>query len=179
MRHSRSFWMLLFCVLSVCACTDQRKSSAETPKGFAPSLIVLPGANEVKFEKSNGADQVSYKLQVDYPAESVLEVIRSRLAKQGWKTLQEDFLNPGLPSSHVRGWTDLEDWSKEPKTHVHQWLAQWQNNSGDIVLYTLQYRYPKDKPPDMRNLQIHAAYIPARIADQMKSEVLRGLPRQK
>ncbi len=130
--------------------------------------MVWRSAKEIKHAKDVGADKVSYKVQTDYPADDVISFISKELKGKGWEPLREDYLNPGVPSSHVRGWTEFSDSTTHPETHVHQWLAQWENDAGDIVWYTLQYRYPKGRAPSLDVLDVIAAYIPAKVAKPLK-----------
>jgi hypothetical protein len=104
----------------------------------------------VKFE---GTDQLSYQIEVEYPAVSIVSCISTQLAEKGWRPLKEDYWNPGLPSSHVRGWTQFVDASVHPEATVDQWAAQWENAAGNLVWYSMRYVYP---PGDRRRLAVNA-----------------------
>ncbi len=145
-----------------------RSQASREAREYSDCLIVFPTAREIKYAKYHGTDQVTYKVQADYPADDVLSFISKQLKDKGWKALKEDYLNPGLPSSHVRGWTVFYDATTRPETTVHQWLAEWENETQDVVWYALQYRYPTGKPRDLRTLQVGASYIPAGVAKEMK-----------
>jgi hypothetical protein len=138
-------------------------------------LLVTPGAANVKRSKSHGEDQLLYRVEAVYPAADVLRTITGRLKTMGWKPL-EDFLNPGLQSSHVRGWQYYEDQSKQPKTTVRVWQGDWQNVLGDIVTYRLEYRCGDNlcsSTRDLRNLEVIAIYIAADLAKHMKQSASR------
>jgi hypothetical protein len=162
--------MSLLAVLVGC-----RGQSSREKAYYSDSLVVCPSAKEINYAKYLGTDQVSYKIQTDYPADDVLSLISKELKSKGWRPLEEDYLNLGLPSSHVRGWTEFGDATTHPETYVHQWLAQWENNAGDIVWYTLQYRYPKGRTPNLDALDVIVAYIPAKVAKAMKRHANRSL----
>lgn len=125
------------------------------------ALVVCPGATAIKWTKFGGTDQLGYRITIEYPAKSVLSCISDRLAAMGWVPLKEDSWNPGLPSSHVRGWTHFVDATVQPEAQVDAWAGQWQDKSGDLVWYYLTYRYP---PDDRSALNVVAGFIPANLA---------------
>ena len=50
---------------------------------FPDSLIVPPRAREVQYGKHHGVDQVSYKIEIDYPADEILSLIATTLKSKG------------------------------------------------------------------------------------------------
>ena len=138
------------------------------------ALIVCPGAKQTNWVKFEGTDQLSYQVEVEYPASSVVSCISAQLQEKGWRPLQEDYWNPALPSSHVRGWTNFVDATVHPEATVDTWAAQWENESGDIAWYYLAYRYP---PGDRYSLAVHAGLIPANIAKKMPRTPQPASPR--
>ena len=140
-------------------------------KSFRPeALIVCPGATKTKWLKFEGTDQLSYEIAVEYPADTILSCISTQLLVKGWHPLKEDFWNPGLLSSPVRGWTQFVDATVRPEATVDQWAAQWSNTSGDVVWYSLRYVYP---PGDRQRLAVNAGLIPAKIAKKMSRALNR------
>jgi hypothetical protein len=168
----------LFCLSALlliaffCGC--QAKPS-QNPKDYSSSLIVLPGASSINYARVNKTDQVTYNLKAEYPATEIINQLLKKTADAGWSPLKEDFLNPGLPTSVVRGWSDYEDMSKKPNTKVHSWQTDWQNISGDVLIYGFKYRYPINTQPDMSSMAVVAIYIPADIAQAMKKASLEML----
>jgi len=130
----------------------------------AQALVVCPGAKAAKWVNFEGTDQLSYQVQIEYPASSVVSYISDQLQGMGWRPLQEDFWNPGLPSSHLRGWTHFEDATVHPPATVDAWAGQWQNKSGDLVWYDLRYSYP---PGDRYTLSVYAGFISADMVKRM------------
>jgi hypothetical protein len=128
------------------------------------ALIVCPGAERVSWEQFQGTDQLAYQVKIEYPADSIIACISKQLSENGWQPLKEDFWNPGLPSSHVRGWTQFTDATVHPEATVDAWASQWQNQAGDIVWYSFRYVYP---PGDRHTLDINAGFVPANIAKKM------------
>jgi hypothetical protein len=128
------------------------------------ALVVCPGAKQTNWVKFEGTDQLSYQIEVEYPASSIVSCISAQLKEKGWRPLQEDYWNPGLPSSQVRGWTQFFNPTARPEATVDQWAAQWENAAGDVVWYSLRYVYP---PGDRHRLAVNAGLIPANIAKKM------------
>ena len=106
------------------------------------SLLIYRGATNISTYREGSVRQLSYKLSVKYPAEEVIAFIGAELKREGWHALEEDYLNPGLASSHVTGWNSHQDGTEKVLMEVHQWLAQWKNNAGDVVWYVFRYTYP-------------------------------------
>lgn len=131
---------------------------------YSDSLIIVSGAKEVRYEKFGGTDQVLYIVKDNYPAQSSLAEINKKLSFKGWKPLSEDYLNPGEPSSHVRGWTSGIDAQKAQRKVVYQWLAQWENSRHDILWCVLRYTFPEKGQEDLNTLRVVMRFIPAKIA---------------
>jgi hypothetical protein len=169
--------LLLAATLSVAIGTvaQTRQPPSNLPKGSEGALIVHPLAKNVEYAEFLGSGHLTYKIAVPYPADTVLQFIAKELSEKGWRPLREDFLNPGLPSSHVRGWTQYADATREPHETVHQWLAQWQNEAQELVWLSIQYRYPESKPPQLKTAEVFLAFSPAAIAKRMKEDAKRDL----
>jgi hypothetical protein len=107
----------LNCICSLCQQSPNRD-------GKTPSFcVVVPVATGAKQGIFQGKDQIIYHLQSEYPADDALRTISVCLKNLGWEPLKEDWLNPGLPSSHVRGWTYFEDETTKPATSVRAWIS--------------------------------------------------------
>src|ERR1039458_9126751 len=121
-----------------------------------------------------GPPAETYRIHASYPAADVLRTIAERLKQSGWKPLKEDWLSPGLPSSHVRGWTYFEDETTKPATSVRAWGAEWENGAHDILEYDLEYRCPGNlcsSTFDLHDLRVIAIHIPADLAKQIKTSI--------
>ncbi len=140
------------------AISEGKKADATPIK----ELIPLKGAEKVRYDKgAYDSLHVAYGLNEKYPAGDVLKQIDSRLKKLGWEPLKEDWLNPGLPSSHVSGWAEYVDGTMNPERQVHQWLADWKNRAGDVIVYSFTYTYPRRGKPDLQNLWVNGSWYPA------------------
>lgn len=151
----------------ITACNRVVSKKAGKPSA---ALVVVGGAKDVTYTTNNGADLVSYNLKVAFPANEVIKEITSKLAEQGYKPLKESFLNPGIPSSMERGWSEYADATKTPKRTVHQWNTDWSNDAGEIVSYMLRYEYPEGKDKNLTNLEVSAIHMQAALANNMKTK---------
>lgn len=109
-------------------------SAAECPA----SLLAPPGARNVRCDTGEGGPELSYTVAEAPPAAATLDFIRQGLRQQGWIPLEEDFLNPGVLSSHVTGWRR----AVEGDSSVERWYAQWKNERSDVVGYDLRHDRP-------------------------------------
>ena len=151
-----------------------RFSYSQAPESakYSNSLIAVAGATNTSYAiLSEGRQQLSYVTESDYPATKILSFISNDLRKKGWNTLDQDFMNPGLPSSHIRGWTVSGEGIQGSTSVVHQWSADWENEEHDIVRYDLEYRSLDGSTRDLRTLRVTAIYIPARTAAVMKRAI--------
>lgn len=151
--------LLLVGPLLLLACGSRPGSSRMTPLNEA--LVVLEGAANLQV-RDEGA-QVQYEVRSPYPAQDALAAIRGKLDSAGWIPLPHDVFNPGIVSSHSRGWTRFVDGTSNPEVAVYQWSAGWKNKGGDVVNYTLQYR-SEDRnahEPSTDLLMLTAHIVPA------------------
>lgn len=142
--------------------------------GLPNFFIVVPGATGVKQSIFQGKDQIIYHLHSEYPADDVLGTISMHLKRLGWEPLNEDWLNPGLPSSHVRGWDYFQDRTTKPVTSARAWNGDWENSTHDILIYVLTYSCPDDlcsSTRNLRDLRVIAIRVPADLAKQMKASL--------
>jgi hypothetical protein len=163
-------WILLFVVLaSFCGC---HKPPAKRPENYPQALILPPSATEVKYYQLGGTFQMTCKVRTDYPAADLIALISNELKQLNWQALKEDYLNPGLSSSHVRGWSSFVGGTKEPNQIVDQWLSDWENQAGEIVRYGLRYQYESVDRKDRRHLTVTAIFVPAPLVKQMREQAL-------
>ena len=165
--------MKLGCVAIVLHLGISAVSAAEDP--CPTSLVVVPGARDLRCAPSRGTIQVAYSLTSPYPATQVLSSLNDSLRTQDWLPLHEDFMNPGLESSHARGWTSFEDATVDPPRSVHQWLADWVNLKGEILRFSLRYSLPKGSPAHLEALDVVGILIPREVAKAGREEARRHL----
>jgi len=166
--------MVLFTTAALIGFACQPKAS-DSPRLDLPSvLVVAPGAKDVRPEtKGDGEIGVMYIVREEFRADALLGRIRAALPSPEWRPLPNDWLNPGLVSSHERGWTEFRDATRTPPIEVHQWLAQWQDSQGNVVWYAQRYESKVKEGaadlsrPDNSNLSVTAVWVPAPLAKQM------------
>jgi hypothetical protein len=131
-----------------------------------PELLVVAGAYDADCRPYAGTMQVNYELRIAYPADAVISELNSHLEGLGWRQLREDFLNPGFPTSHVDGWSEFLDSTVQPTAVIHQWMADWTNDQGDIVRFALRYTFPRGGKEDLTKLHVFGILLPSKVAHQ-------------
>lgn len=170
---SRSLWFGCFALLA--SCSDARVDRSSTQP---VELVVIEGATDVhRVGRDSRAYELTYRLNSEYPAESVVAQIRAALSPDRWRPLAQDWLNPGNPSGFTRGWSDFVDKTKTPNTIVHVWSAEWRDDDGNLVTYGL--RYDSSVPPgattratpDNRKLRVSAAFLPTAVVSATRKQL--------
>ena len=171
---------LLVGAMTFVACQPRAEQEAPVPAAF----FVPDGVRNLQQHERQGIRDISYEVDATYPASPFLCELTSHLDQQQWRGLREDALNPGLPSSLVRGWGDYGNATRQPETHVHAWMSPWLNEQGDLLIYALQYEYPEAGTPDLSVLKVSAVMWPASLvrmqlgnrADQLRALVFATGP---
>ena len=145
--------------------------SSQSPSEYSDSLIILDGASNVRYEKLNGSDQVYYKIHAEYPAKGNIAELNRRLEVKGWKPLKTDWLNPEIPTSHVRGWTDFVDGTTKPNQKVYSWNSDWTNSNEDMLIFVLRYSHPVQETPNRNELNVIGIFMPEKLAKQTLKSV--------
>jgi hypothetical protein len=157
-------------LLTIVLCGCRSASAPREP--LPPGLIVLPEARDVRTAvRNDGRVELTYTATQAYPADAVLERLSAAMPRPEWEPLANDWLNPDVSSSHRRGWSDYVD-GRRGNQRVHQWLGQWRDSHGNLVLYDLQYvsrpHLSGSLAPDNPNLRVSAMWVPQPLADRMK-----------
>lgn len=142
------------------------------------ALQPIPGAKKVVSAGDGDVFSVYYELAEPYPASEMLAAIDNRIPSE-WAPRSEDSLNPGIPTSHVRGWTSYGDRTSSPHSWVHSWSAEWESPEGDILSYHLVYRSPSPRAvrveaPTTDKLQIMASISPHWQIEEVRDLISRG-----
>ncbi len=155
--------MVVASLLGGSVAAEQPKPEQKMPAAF----VVLPGANNVtRHELEGGRQQLTYRVDADYPAQNVIDAITRTLRQRGWSPLQHDYFNRGESSSLVRGWDYYVDEATQPKTSVRYWQVDWRRQR-EIVTYRLEYRCPDDSCASTRDLHdLRVITIYAKDADK-------------
>ena len=129
--------LLLFSVLLLTACCSAAEDRFDKnivtferkPADYPDALIQGPKAKGVRYYELRGRYQLTYVISTENPTKEAVEAISAELKRGDWTPLPEDWLNPGLPSSHVVGWSVLGD-SRDHRKTKFQWLADWEDSAG-------------------------------------------------
>jgi hypothetical protein len=160
---------------------------------YSDSLIALPGAEEIKFSKFKGEDELFYYVEDKFPAVKTIGSLHQKLVEKRWVRLNEDFMNPGLLLSSNPGLPDeasleqkiLFGWHAgiNPKTsdiYTYRWSTQYESGKREIVLYDFtytdkydrryhEYPYLHNVVPKQNRLRVHAIYFPADLAGKLRN----------
>jgi hypothetical protein len=152
------------------ACTApvaQSQQSSCTDKEAQSFFIIASDAKNVACRKIAGdRRQLTYRVDAEHPAQKIIEGIKRNLGARGWTPMQQDYFNPGLANSLIRGWEYYEDRATKPTTSVQYWQVDWRRGR-EIVTYRLEYRCPDNlcaSTRDLHDLQVIAIY--AKDADK-------------
>ena len=124
---------LLFAAVLAIGCARVQNAP---PHVDSPALLILDGAQRVQ-HTTGPQEVVTYDIQEVCPAPHTIAEITRHLEQVGWEPLKEDFLNPGISTSLVRGWANYQDDVRHQ--YVWQWQGQWQSATGEIATYDLKY----------------------------------------
>jgi hypothetical protein len=173
-RMRSSCLLLVLCLVLSAGCRRASESGSPSPDiHFVP-----PQARGVdRTGQPGGESVVRYTIETTFPAKDFLNQLRAHFKKSGWTPLEQDWLNPATASSHERGWTSFVDASKKTPKKIHQWMAQWKNEKGDIAAYALRYESPMETKeqadPSSSRMEVTGAFITAASAKRMLAQVVQ------
>lgn len=174
-RQYRASLIIIFLTFTALSCN----------RDLPDSLIVIKGASKPKQFYVRGMDQIVYRVEEKFPAKDAIHTIFQHLKKKGWQPLQQQYLYPDLPSSHVLGWTFYEDKRVGYTSFVFEWSADWKDKNNNIVTYSFRYRDPAKKyahktyilKPTNSDLYIAASYMPEKVAQNIRESAKRKKPK--
>ena len=123
-------------VATVASATGCSRESQQPTALVSPALVILQGARGVQ-HKTGVEEILSYELEDPCPAQNAIAAITRHVEQLGWRPRTEDVLNPGIPTSQVRGWNPYEDDVRN--RYVWQWDGQWESPGDEVVWYDLKY----------------------------------------
>jgi hypothetical protein len=154
--------------------SNKSANAIEHPDAF----FEYPGATDVWSGTRMGIDELTYKVSARFPADDVIAWISDKLANEGWKQLNYDFMN----SYYVKGW---EEFLKGPKSTscIHQWTGDWQDASGNVIRYIFRYERPchisdMNATSKLTDLDVVAAYYTSEDVQQVQKR-LKSLGKMK
>ena len=155
-------------VIAICAAALLVSCSHAEERASAEYLQPYPNSKVLQSVAQYGGQGVTYEVMEPYPAEPVIKFIESRIPPQ-FKVRKESFMNPGIPTSHVRGWTNYLDSSGKVLTRVDHWSGEWEDAAGNIVAYDLMYRSPSAtsdlERPTTSLLWVNGGLLPRKMVD--------------
>lgn len=114
--------------------------------GLAPELVPVAGATNIRSGVGAGGERVTYTLSRPYPARDVILSISNELARRGYRPYRNNWFNRDETSDFVRGWDQSLVVFKVGgrKQFMCRWWAQWGNDRGELVDYSLGYLSPSE-----------------------------------
>jgi hypothetical protein len=159
---------VLLYAISMVACGPAGSGTEHKSTDF--HFFVPPDAQNVREQSRQNVVEVAYSVATPYPAGRFICELENAVAHDRWHGLREDFMNPGLPTSLIRGWNDIVNGLKKPETHVHGWSSEWLNDEGELLSYWLRYEYPEGAKPALGTLQVQAVRWPAKVVPALVGE---------
>jgi hypothetical protein len=124
----RRGWIAAFAILLV----SSGAHAAETEE----ALLVVDGAqNPSRIPRSPGSRQISYTMNLEYPARAVGEPQWNQLGETGWVRCRS--VDPDQEVAN-RDWVDFVDGTKTPERTVHQHLTHWFKGN-QMIMISLRY----------------------------------------
>jgi hypothetical protein len=141
------------------------KSPDSWPDKVKSSLFVPEKHDYIKYYKLEGTYQVIYKANICWPAEEFINSTVEHMSRQGWRRLEEDYLNPGLKLPWTR--EKFRQWSffiDQKGMDVHQWMDDWEDKDNNIVRYGFRYITKRENNTSITsktcNLDAVVIYVP-------------------
>ena len=152
--------------------SDDQKTLAALAK--ERHLIAPSNSEHVKYyRRAYGSVGISYRVHEPYPAKQTLAQIRERLSTLGCKELKEDWLNPGMSSSFVTGWSEFAEGDTIPPRFVWQWAGDWVDKQGAVIGYSLRYM-PLTRNGKRDTLSVGGIWYGAAEAKKIRAETHIG-----
>jgi hypothetical protein len=117
-------------------------------------------------------------LAAPVPAQEQIGQVLAHMAQHGWTAQGEDALNPGIPTSTVRGWTSYIDARHPSRTRRYVWTGEWRNAQGDLASYVFSYVIPENGAEALSRMQVYSNVVEAEAERQIEAQVKRQTGRQ-
>jgi hypothetical protein len=143
--------------------------------GRSEAMVLLDGAREVQYYRNHDlrgrqeSEGISYVVDAEYPAGDVICRVATQLATNGWRPLSRTHEDLGTESSYLKGWrVIINRRNRSDEAHVDLWDAEWVNDDGDLLSYSLTYRYPTRGARNSSQMRVGAIRTPKWLAEQME-----------
>jgi hypothetical protein len=175
---SRGSKLVIPCLLAAAGCG--RLLDTRNPSRRSDAMVLLDGAREVTYyrnHEANGREElegISYLVDAEFPAERVICQVTAALARSGWRPLRRIRDDRATPSSFLQGWdVIISRRGSSDEHHIDSWTAEWMNSDGDVLSYSLAYRYPSRGAPNRTRMRIGGLREPARRISPSDRERIR------
>ena len=147
--------------------------TSNRPENFPRYLQVPENATDINYRGGNNPD-LYFTVNDPYPATQTLGFIADKLEQAGWKKLNYDLRNPEFPSSHIKGWSALQE-DHDLKYKHHTWMAGWINDKDETLRLILKYRFPEGAEEDLTTLYCHISQSVPNGLDRVFIEHYKGV----
>jgi len=174
----RVAWLLIPCSVAVAACG--RLLDTRNPSRRSSGMVLFDGAQDVKYYRNHdrsGREElegISYLVDAQFPAERMICQVTSELTRAGWRPLRRTHDDGATPSSFLQGWRVIINRRGFPdEHHVDLWDAEWVNGDGDLLSYSLTYRYPSRGTANRTQVRVGGISQPAGTVSPSDREATR------
>jgi hypothetical protein len=169
-------------VFGICAVACGRLRDSRDISKRSSAMVLLDGAREVQYfdnyDVTGRPEQelISYVVDEAFPATSAICHLTRQLKEAGWRATSRTDDDSGTPSSYLEGWRVIMSRRGSPdEHHVDLWDAGWVNTDGDVLSYSLTYRYPSAGPANRTRLRVSGIRQPAHsVVLTSRAASLRG-----
>jgi hypothetical protein len=156
-----------------------RALDTRNPKRRSAAMVLLDGATDVTYYLNHDAagheelEGLSYHLSLPFPGAKVICAVTDALAKEGWRPIDRLNDDRGTASSYLQGWRVV---TRHDNYRIDLWDAEWVNDAGDQLSYSLTYASPPHGTSDRSSMQIGGIRTPARYAMRRSRGAGTGSP---
>jgi hypothetical protein len=153
-------------IVAICSSCKRDGLSAGRADGLSADLIVWRGATKIRSGAKSGVENLSYTLNMSYPAPDLIASIAMDLASRGWRPTENSWHNRAEASDYVSGWEEFVAVSRAggKGRYLAQWWAQWRNSQGDVLDYLFAYQSPSEVFTNRTELYVQATRMSASVA---------------
>lgn len=155
------------------ACSFQE---VKRPDVVRPELVIPARATDVVTGPSQapGGVDVSYQVNMPYPANALMTSINAALPLEQWRPLEKRLLDATAETIHSAGWTTAVVEKASGDRILHAWDGEWLDRDGNLVAYSLRYDSPwvlneaLVTHPTNSALRVVATWLPASTVAALK-----------
>ena len=172
MRKKKNFQRnpIILGVFLIFLLVNCQRKQPDWPRDIINSIWVPKAAKEVSYYTLDGTYQVKYRIDMCYPAITLIETMVSEMNKKGCRRLEYDTLNPKIKLNRARKpggmWSDFSD---QQGNNISQWIEDWEDPQKNVVRYGLTYRSNNKVSEKTCSLEVIVVFLPFEILEKKGS----------